>query len=101
MRPRTVWKSGARCGGERANVLHPHGQRLGNAAGLWFYRSPCILHCWHESSRLQGKEGVLQLGDGAEGYRRGVLEQGPGFQTSRSPSITKKRSALGGYSSLI
>lgn len=35
VRPRTVWKLGAKCWGERANVLHPHGQHLGNAAGLW------------------------------------------------------------------
>lgn len=53
VRPRTVWKLGAKCGGKRANVLHPHGQHLGNAAGLWFYGSPCILRCWHENSHKE------------------------------------------------
>lgn len=38
--PRTVWKWGAKCGGERADVLDQHGQHLGSAAGLWFYGSP-------------------------------------------------------------
>lgn len=47
--PGTVWELCGRCGGGRANVLHPHGQHWGTAAGLWFYGSPCILHHWQES----------------------------------------------------
>ena len=45
---------------------------------------------------------MLQLGDGAEGYPRVDLEEGPGFQILASPSITKKRrNAVGEYNSLI
>lgn len=51
VRSGSVWKCG-RCGGERANLWHPH---QGTAPGLWFYGSPCILHCWHESSHKERK----------------------------------------------
>lgn len=80
VKPGTVWKLCGRCGGERANVLHPHGQHRGTAGELWFYGSPCVLHCWHESSHLKGKKGVLQLGDEAEGWLRGDPEQLPKSQ---------------------
>lgn len=88
--------------GERANVLHPRGRHLGNAAGLWFYEVPASCTAGMKAVTLQGKEGVLQLGGEAEGYPRGDLEQGPGFQISASPSVTKnRRNALGEYNSSI
>lgn len=55
VRPGSVWKLCGRCGGKRAHVLYPHGQHRGTAAGLWFYDSPCILPCWHESSHKERK----------------------------------------------
>lgn len=55
VRAGSVWRLCGRCGGERAKVLHPHGQHRGTAAGLWLYGSPCILHCWHESSHKERK----------------------------------------------
>lgn len=62
VRPGTVCKLCGRCRCERANVV-------------WFYVSPCM--AWRQS---QGKKGVLQLGDGAEGYPGGELEQLPESQ---------------------
>lgn len=47
-------------------------------------------------------ESVLQLGDRAEGYPRGDLEQGSGFQISASQQYQKeRRNALEEYNSLI
>lgn len=73
--PGAGWKLCGRCGAERANVWHPHGQHS-QAVVLWQTLHPALLPC----KLSQGKKGVLQLWDGAEGYPRGDLEQLPKSQ---------------------
>lgn len=63
VRPRTVWKWGARCGGERADVLDPHGQHLMQlGCGFMEVLHPAWL-AWKQS--LTKKGGCAPAGRGS------------------------------------